>query len=98
MRFLTPDRVSILDDTMDNIDACNLCVYCNNNPADAFVKVGPKDGAIGNYIKIISETGKYGEISVSKLSNGMYQIANGHHRMEALRRLGYEVIKIYLTK
>ena len=32
MRFLTPDRISILDDTMDNIDACNLYVYCNNNP------------------------------------------------------------------
>ena len=32
MRFLTPDRVSILDDTLDNIDACNLYVYCNNNP------------------------------------------------------------------
>ena len=32
MRFLTPDRISILDDTMDNIDACNLYVYCGNNP------------------------------------------------------------------
>lgn len=32
MRFLTPDRVSILDDTLTNIDACNLYVYCNNNP------------------------------------------------------------------
>ena len=32
MRFLTPDRISILDDTMDNIDACNLYVYCANNP------------------------------------------------------------------
>ena len=32
MRFLTPDRISILDDTMDNIDACNLYVYCSNNP------------------------------------------------------------------
>ena len=32
MRFLTPDSVSILDDTMDTINACNLYAYCNNNP------------------------------------------------------------------
>lgn len=68
-----------------------------NNPLDEFVTSGPKDGAISKYIQSISETGNYGKIYVSKLQNGMFQIANGHHRVAALRRLGYEAIKIFLT-
>ena len=68
-----------------------------NNPLDEFVTSGSKDGAISKYIQSISETGNYGKIYVSKLQNGMFQIANGHHRVASLRRLGYEAIKIFLT-
>lgn len=69
-----------------------------NNPADEFVTIGPKNGAISNYMREISATKRYGQIFASKLQDGLYQIANGHHRVEALKRLGYEFIKIFLVK
>ena len=68
-----------------------------NNPADEFVTLGPKDGGIAEYVRTISETGKYGRIYVSKLNNGLYQIANGHHRVAALRQLGYRFINVFFT-
>ena len=68
-----------------------------NNPLDDFVTVGPKDGGISNYVRSISQTGDYGQIFASKLSNGMYQIANGHHRVAALRQLGYKFVNIFLV-
>lgn len=68
-----------------------------NNPADEFVTIGPKDGGISGYIRSISETGKYGQIYAKRIYDGVFQIANGHHRVEALRRLGYRFIKIYLV-
>jgi ParB-like chromosome segregation protein Spo0J len=40
----------------------------------------------------------YDPIYVTRLENGMYQIANGHHRVAALRRLGYDVVKAFITK
>ena len=68
-----------------------------NNPLDEFVTIGPADGVIAQYCRTIPQSG-YGKIYVTPLGNGLYQIANGHHRVAALRTLGYETIKIYLTK
>ena len=41
--------------------------------------------------------GEYGNIYASKLGNGIYQIANGHHRIAALRQLGYNSVKFFLV-
>lgn len=68
-----------------------------NNPFDEFVTIGPADDVIQQYCRIIPQSG-YGKIYATQLGNGLYQIANGHHRVAALRNLGYETIKIYLTK
>ena len=68
-----------------------------NNPSDEFVTIGPKPGAIGNYCRSIPAEG-YGKIYVTQLPNGFYRIANGHHRVAALRQLGVESVKVYLTK
>ncbi len=68
-----------------------------NNPLDEFVTVGPKDGGISGYVRSISQTGDYGQIFASKLPNGMYQIANGHHRVAALRQLGYKFVNFFLV-
>ena len=68
-----------------------------NNPADEFVTIGPADDVIQQYCRTIPQSG-YGKIYVTQLGNGLYQIANGHHRVAALRALGYETIKIFLTK
>ena len=68
-----------------------------NNPLDEFVTVGPANGVIEQYCRTIPQSG-YGQIYATQLENGLYQIVNGHHRVEALRRLGYETIKIFLTK
>ncbi|MBO5223936.1 MAG: hypothetical protein J6C23_05435 [Clostridia bacterium] len=68
-----------------------------NNPLDEFVTVGPKDGGISGYVRSISQTGDYGQIFASKLPNGMYQIADGHHRVAALRQLGYRYVNFFLV-
>ena len=64
---------------------------------DECVTIGPKDGAIWNYIRSISQTGNYEKIYASKLPNGLFQIANGHHRVQALRNLGYSTVKFFLV-
>ena len=68
-----------------------------NNPLDEFVTVGPAQGVISNYCRTIPMNG-YGRISATTLSNGFYQLADGHHRVAALRALGYETIKIFIIK
>ena len=68
-----------------------------NNPTDEFVTIGPKDGGISGYVRSISETGRYGQIYAHKTSEGIFQIANGHHRVAALRQLGYKFVNIYLV-
>ena len=68
-----------------------------HNPEDDFVKVGPKDGGISDYVHSISQTSGYGKIFANKLPNGMYQIANGHHRVAALRKLGYKFVRFFLV-
>ena len=69
-----------------------------NNPNDPFVTITPKDGRVAEYIKIISETKDYSKIYVTELENGLYQIANGHHRIATLLELGYEKVKVYFVK
>ena len=68
-----------------------------NNPLDEFVTSGPANGVIQQYCRTIPQSG-YGKIYATQLGNGLYQIANGHHRVAALRTLGYKTIKIFLTK
>ena len=68
-----------------------------NNPNDEFVTIGPKNGKISEYIRSISDTGQYGQIFVHKVSNGVFQIANGHHRVAALRLLGHKFINVFLV-
>ena len=68
-----------------------------NNPLDEFVTDGPAQGVVSNYCRTIPMNG-YGRISATSLSNGFYQLADGHHRVAALRSLGYDTIKIFITK
>lgn len=68
-----------------------------NNPFDEFVTIGPKSGKVAQYCRTLT-VNNYGPIYVTELRNGFYQIANGHHRIEAMRRLNWKVIKVYITK
>ena len=56
------------------------------------------NGCISSYMNSIRHTRDYGQIFASKLQNGMYQIENGHHRVAALRRLGYKYVKFFLVR
>lgn len=56
-----------------------------NNPLDEFMTASPKDGQISSYVRSINVTGDYGKIYASKLQNRLYQIANEHHIVLALR-------------
>ena len=68
-----------------------------NNPTDEFVTIGPAPGVVSEYCRSIPLNG-YGQIYATQLGNGYYQLTDGHHRVAALRSLGEETIKIYLTK
>ena len=68
-----------------------------NNPLDEFVTRGPKDGAISAYMRSISQTGNYGQIFAKRIGKGVFEIANGHHRVAALIKLGYKYVKIFLV-
>ena len=68
-----------------------------NNPGDLFTQGMPKTGAVSSYCRSIPLYG-YGKISVIQLPNGYFQLADGHHRVAALRSLGYQTIKVYITK
>ncbi len=67
-----------------------------NNPRDPFTKGMPCPGKVSQYCREIPYKG-YGRISAIKLSNGYYQLIDGHHRVAALKSLGYRVIKIYIS-
>ena len=43
----------------------------------------------------ISVLNEYGKIYAAQLPNGFDQLANGHHRVAALKKLGEETIKIF---
>ena len=99
-RFSKCRRISHKIKTEEFID--NMWMYMKNNnlvnnPLDEFVTVGPKDGGISGYVRSISQTGDYGQIFARKLPNGMYQIVNGHHRVAALRQLGYRYVNFFLV-
>ena len=68
-----------------------------NNPADEYVTIGPANGVISQYCRTIPQNG-YGKIHALQLPNGYYQLADGHHRVAALRNLGVESIRIFLTQ
>ena len=69
-----------------------------NNPLDEFVTKGPKDGAISEYMRSISQTGNYGQIFAKRIGAEMFEIANGHHRVAALMKLGYKYVKFFLVR
>lgn len=68
-----------------------------NNPLDEFVTIGPKAGTVSQKIQEIQATGRY-TVYVTQLPNGYYQIANGHHTVQALKSMGEETIKVFITK
>ena len=68
-----------------------------DNPLDEFVTIGPKAGKVVEKINQIQSTGQY-TVYATPLSNGYYQITNGHHTVQALRSLGEDTIKIFITK
>lgn len=61
---------------------------------DEFATIEPAPGVVSDYCKSIPMN-RYGKIYVTPLPNGFYQIANGHHRIAALRNLNYESIKVF---
>ena len=69
-----------------------------NNPEDPFTRGNPCPGKVGEYCQKIQQTGNYGKISVTNLKNGFYQLADGHHRVAALRSLGYKTLKVWITR
>ena len=68
-----------------------------NNPADPCTQGMPAPGVISTYCRTIPQTG-YGRISVVVLPNGYYRLADGHHRIAALKSLGYTIVKVYIAK
>lgn len=57
----------------------------------------PTQGVVSDYCRSIPLKG-YGKISVTQLPNGFYQLAIGHHHVAALKSLGYDIIKVFITK
>ena len=85
-RGIVPFRTSIknvVENPMDEI----------NNP-----NIGPKQGLVTDKIRQIQQTGRYEVIDVIKLSNGTYQVQDGHHNLRALISLGYKYIWVQFTK
>lgn len=67
------------------------------NPLDEFSNpnIGPSDDAVKRYIYEINRTGKISEpIIVQKLSDGGYEIVNGHHRWLAALISGIKKVPI----
>ncbi len=69
-----------------------------NNPEDEYVKIGPRQGLVSEYTKQFSNGLDYGKIYATHLQNGYYQLADGHHRVQALRNIGEHSVKIFITK
>jgi RHS repeat-associated protein len=65
------------------------------NPMDEFVTVAPSDRMIAKHLRYIIEHGTIeSPILVDKLSDGTYQIINGHHRWAAAIRAGLKKIPV----
>ena len=69
-----------------------------NNPQDPYTAIEPKQGLVVEKINEYLSTGKYEYPSVIKMNNGLYEIANGHHTIQALKSLGKKTIKVFITK
>ena len=70
----------------------------SNNPKDDYVVVGPKDGQVGHYVRQISSGAGYEPLRVTRLGDGRFQLANGHHRFGALIKLNKKIVNVRLTK
>ena len=69
-----------------------------NNPLDDFVLNGAKPGAVSNYMSQMSVHGQFSSpIYARRIGKGVYEIVNGHHKVQALRQLGYSTVKFFLT-
>ena len=71
------------------------------NPADEFMdpKIGPSDTALSKYINYIKQYGTIDEpILVKKLTDGTYEIQNGHHRWLAAQKMGLEYVPVEVMK
>lgn len=90
--------------------AGNMAVNINleslvNNPLDEFVVNGPYDKAISHWTKNLAQNphgyntipNLEGVIEPIRVVKGTTQIANGHHRIMVLKKLGVKTIKIFYT-
>ena len=71
------------------------------NPADEFMdpKIGPSDTALSKHINYIKQYGTIDEpILVKKLTDGTYEIQNGHHRWLAAQKMGLEYVPVEVMK
>jgi len=71
------------------------------NPADEFMnpKIGPSNTALSKHMKYIQQNGKIDEpILVKKLTNGTYEIQNGHHRWLAAQKMGLNKVPVKVMK
>ena len=67
------------------------------NPSDEFSnpRIGPLDKAVSRNIREIIQTGKISDpIEVQKLTDGAYEIVNGHHRWLAAKKTGLKKVPI----
>ncbi len=67
------------------------------NPLDDISnpKIGPSDTALSKHMKYIAQNGSIdGPIEVQKLSDGGYEIVNGHHRWLAAQKAGLKKVPI----
>ena len=67
------------------------------NPSDEFSnpRIGPLDKAVSRNIREIIQTGKISDpIEVQKLTDGGYEIVNGHHRWLDAKKTGLKKVPI----
>ena len=70
-----------------------------NNPKDPFSQrfIGPKQGRVDEKIWKLSGTDYYEPLPVTKLSNGLYELQNGHHTFRAMKSMGLKYIRIKIS-
>jgi ParB-like chromosome segregation protein Spo0J len=71
------------------------------NPKDEFMnpKIGPSETALSKHINYIKQNGKIDEpVLVKKLTDGTYEIQNGHHRWLAAQKMGLKDVPVEVMK
>lgn len=68
-----------------------------NNSKDEFVTIGPKDGRVTKYVQQISNNSGYQALAVTRMGDGMFQLADSYHRMQVLRILGYKYVQVIMV-